>query len=60
MSEGEEACQTAEWGQHANAAVSWGSAVQADGWSALIYGEQSSITKLQWLKLDPYTHQTEG
>lgn len=28
--------------------------VQADSCSTLIYREQSTITKLQWLKLDPY------
>lgn len=31
-----------------------------DRCSTLIYREQSTITKLQWLKLDPYSYQTES
>lgn len=26
----------------------------------LVYGEESTITKMHWLKLDPYRYQTES
>lgn len=48
-------------GGYTNAVGSWG-LNDADRDSQLVHvcGEQSTITKMHWLKLDPYRYQTES
>lgn len=39
----------------------WGlSDADRDSRLVRVYGEQSTITKMHWLKLDPYRYQTES
>lgn len=49
------------WGGYTNAVGFWGlNDADRDSRFMRVYGEQSTITKMHWLKLDPYRYQTES
>lgn len=48
-------------GGYTNAVGFWGlNDADRDSRFVRVYGEQSTITKMHWLKLDPYRYQTES